>query len=180
MHAKQYATLFALGFLFVLSPIPLDAKNDVERAMSTSMVTTELRRFVDAFVEPALASVQAHEAQLLDAGDAPPSDCFSSAAGKALRWRCCVYFSNIAGALLEARFGALRPARAAVLDFRQNAAHSDFGNNNETVPASAVSLNLVYELTAKWFLANPNDPFALGVRAEQVRSVADVHDQVMY
>lgn len=170
----KYISQLALGFLVIISSTPLDATGDTEKNTDTTIVIAELRRFVDAFIEPAIASVQAYEAQLLKTGDAPPYDCFSSAAGKALRWRCCVYFSNIAGSLLEARFGALRPARAAVLDFRQ----PDGGNKNETLVP--VPLKLVYELTAKWLLANPNDPLALGVRAEQVSSVTDVHNQVIY
>lgn len=179
MRSRASAALLALALLLVVPANPLAATNPTEKAANTALVAAELRRFVDAYVEPAIASVQAREAALLAAGDAPPSDCFSSAAGRAIRWRCCIYFSNVAGALLEARFGALRPARAAALDFHPHASRSVGGGGSSPSPATEVPLGLVYELASKWLLAHPNDPLALGVRAEQVASVADIHAQVI-
>jgi hypothetical protein len=176
MLSRASVALLALALLLVVPSTPLAVANSTAKAANTALVAAELRRFVDAYVEPAIASMQGHEAALLDAGHAPPSDCFGGAAGRGLRWRCCIYFSNVMGALLEARFGTLRPARAATLDFDHQDGRSVSGSSRPAT--SAVPLGLVYELTAKWLLAHLNDPLAIGVRAEQVTSVADIHAQV--
>lgn len=71
-------------------------------AVSTAELATELRRFVGVEVEPAIALLRAHEESR-----ANTELCFGSDAGLHLRYRCCVYFSTLAGALLEERYSTL-------------------------------------------------------------------------
>lgn len=87
-------------------------------------------------------------------------DCFSTTAGRYLRSRCCVYFSNVAGSLIHSRFGTLR-ARGG----RQ------VGSDGPP------PLRLTYELMAKWLLSNANDPLAITVGAELVDSIAILHQR---
>jgi hypothetical protein len=45
---------------------------------------------------------------------------------------------------------------------------------------SRISVNMTYQLMSKWLLANPNDPLAIGVRAEKVNSMTKLHEQEKY
>lgn len=146
---KQKALALLFSFLIAHARTSKEAQ--------TIAVTTELRDFVRGIVNPAIIEVQANETT------GPFTDCFGTTAGRLLRSRCCVYYSNVAGSLIEARFGSLRPPRAQPLDLRAG-----------TPPPLA----LTYQLAAKWLLAHANDPLALGVRAERVASVEGFHDQV--
>lgn len=91
-----------------------------------------------------------------------PIDCFSTTAGRLLRSRCCVYYSNVAGSLIETKYGQLKPPRSAKIDL----------TNNE-LP----ELSMIYQLTSKWLLSNPNDPLAINVQAEKIRSIDQMHSQ---
>ena len=122
----------------------------------TRAVVSELSEFVGSIVEPAILKIQANESRAVSVA-AHPTDCFGSVAGRLLRSRCCVYFSNLAGSLIEARFGSLRPSRASPLGF--------LSTDPDPVPPT---LEITFELLAKWLLAHDNDPLALGVRAERV------------
>jgi hypothetical protein len=123
----------------------------------TKDVVEELRNYVNVVVEPAIQMMEVNESS-----SRSPHDCFSTTAGRLLRSRCCVYFSNVAGSLIEAKYGKLRPPRGATVDLVNN---------------KSVDLAMVYQLTAKWLLANPNDPLAIGVRAEKIRSIDQMHQQ---
>ena len=123
----------------------------------TDTVASELREFVRNVVDPAIKAIQANET------NGPRTDCFGTSAGRLLRSRCCVYFSNVAGSLIEARYGSLRPPRSQPLDLSLG------------LPPP---LDLTYQLTAKWLLAHVNDPLALGVGAERVANVEGFHQQV--
>jgi len=123
----------------------------------TEAVVAELSSFVNEVVDPSIRLMEANESN-----SNSPHDCFSTAAGRVLRSRCCVYFSNVAGSLIEAKFGKLKPPRAVNLDL----------SDNEIPP-----LSLTYQLMAKWLLANPNDPLAIGVRAEKIRSIDEMHEK---
>lgn len=70
-------------------------------------VTEDLRRFVHDDVERAIAVVQAQERRR-----GSQEDCFSTVAGTFLRYRCCVYYSALTAALMEARFGAVSSSSA--------------------------------------------------------------------
>jgi len=122
----------------------------------TDTVASELREFVRNVVDPAIKAIQANET------NGPHTDCFGTSAGRFLRSRCCVYFSNVAGSLIEARYGSLRPPRSQPLDLSLG------------LPPP---LDLTYQLTAKWLLAHVNDPLALGVGAERVANVEGFHQQ---
>jgi len=63
-------------------------------------VVATLSDLVASEVETGIRAVHAHELAL---GSRDP--CFSSAAGAHLRARCCTYYSALAAALIEARFG---------------------------------------------------------------------------
>ena len=63
-------------------------------------LVSELRRYVASHIEPAIASLHAHES--LHANAEP---CFASAAGHYLRKQCCVYYSTLAAAMLESEYG---------------------------------------------------------------------------
>ena len=67
-------------------------------AVNASRIVEELRAAVDELIEPSIALLRRSEAD-------SDEDCFSTPAGQHLRYRCCVYFSSLAGALLEWRFG---------------------------------------------------------------------------
>lgn len=66
--------------------------------INVTRIAADLREAVDELIEPALARLR-HDERATD------EDCFSSSAGQHLRFRCCVYYSSIAAALLEWRFG---------------------------------------------------------------------------
>ena len=117
----------------------------------TERVVEELRAFVGQVVEPAILELRRNET-------GSQESCFADAAGRWLRGRCCVYFSNVAGSLIESRYGTLR------------------ARGNVRVGASAPPpLHVTYELMAKWLLSNANDPLAIGLGAERVASIAGLH-----
>jgi hypothetical protein len=68
-------------------------------AASTADVAAELRSAVTNVVEPAIALLRDNENIRGNS-----EMCFSSAAGKHLRFRCCVYFTALAAGLLEHTF----------------------------------------------------------------------------
>ena len=107
-------------------PTPIDSSG-------ISQVVEALSTLVRDEVEPAIAKLRVHE-QL--AGN--QEDCFSAASGLHLRYRCCVYFSTLAAALIERRHG-WPPSRV------RGAAESP------------------YAAMARWFLAPP-DGASLAVR----------------
>lgn len=123
------------------------------RGSITDEVIGELRSFVGTVVEPAAKALHANESH----SDTEDS-CFGTAAGRHLRSRCCVYFSNVAASLIESRYGSLRaPGGVAV--------------GTDGPPA----LSRVYQFMSKWLLANANDPLAIAVGAEKIRSIQQIH-----
>lgn len=97
---------------------------------STAEIVQELHRFVVSTVEPAIAAVQQNE---LASGST--ETCFATAGGKHLRARCCVYFSTLAAALLQHRYGAVGAAEK---------------------PEEDLSTRVLYGLMARWFLSPPS------------------------
>ena len=81
-------------------PTPAAPREVQPAAVSSAAVRRELESFVHEYVEPAIAAVRAHET-LRGNGET----CFATAGGQHLRYRCCVYFSALAAALLEWQFG---------------------------------------------------------------------------
>ena len=63
-------------------------------------VISAIRNVIDILVEPAIARLRSHEE-----ARGNNEECFSSAGGQHLRFRCCVYFTTLAAALLEHSFG---------------------------------------------------------------------------
>jgi len=127
---------------------------------TTAAVVAALRDYVVRVVEPSLEAMTRNETQP-ERLALNPTQCFGTSPGVHLRSWCCVYFSNMAAALIEAHFGSLRPSNAQPYDTQGGSAPPP--------------LPVAFELTAKWLLAHENDPFALGVRAERIRSVAELH-----
>ena len=78
---------------------PHPAIGDVASDSAEHLIST-LRDVVRELIEPAIASLRASESR-----HGSEEDCFRSAAGQHLRFRCCVYFSSLAASLLEWRFG---------------------------------------------------------------------------
>ena len=120
-------------------------------------VRRELRDFVASTVEPAIAVIRAHEASQNN-----QEECFASAAGQHLRYRCCVYFSALTAALLEWRFGEGGNAIA--------------GGAAGSAPPDRRTL---YGLLARWFLQPPGSapqawPLSTQLHAEAGR--ADAYD----
>ena len=81
-------------------PTPAAPSEAPSPAASSEAVRQELQSFVQEYVEPAIAILRAHET--LRGND---ETCFASPGGQHLRYRCCVYFSALAAALLEWQFG---------------------------------------------------------------------------
>jgi hypothetical protein len=116
-----------------------------------------LRAAVDELVEPAISFVRAREEH-----EASTEDCFSSDAGRHLRFRCCVYFSTLAGALLEWRFGVHR---------------EHHGGWSAAARALTLRAPTPYGALARWLLRPPPlaTPHAVA-RAERLMAEAGAHD----
>jgi hypothetical protein len=119
-------------------------------------VVTELRSFVQSSVEPAMAVLRERE-RGMGGGSSNKETCFGTVAGAYLRYRCCVYYSSLAAALLEQRFGAMT-------------AQAD-----RAAPTASP-----YQAMARWLLEPPADAdpvaraLAVQLQAES-RSVAALH-----
>lgn len=119
-------------------------------------VVTELRSFVQSSVEPAMAVLRERE-RGMGGGSSNKETCFGTVAGAYLRYRCCVYYSSLAAALLEQRFGAMT-------------AQADRAAPNASP----------YQAMARWLLEPPADAdpvaraLAVQLQAES-RSVAALH-----
>lgn len=114
----------------------LPPQDPVRKPPSAAEVAAEMRTFVAEVVEPAIATLRAHEVR---AGS--EEICFASAGGQHLRYRCCVYFSTLAAALLEQRYGA--------------------GGGAFEPPGSVRDL---YALMARWFLVSADAAGAQAAR----------------
>jgi len=97
---------------------------------SIDQITEELRRFITAMIEPAIAALRVHELS-----HASNDTCFATPGGQHVRHRCCVYFTVLAAALLEERYGPTATE------------HPLTGN--------APSVRQLYPLLARWFLQPP-------------------------
>ena len=80
---------------------------ELNRTLVTAEAVAGLRALVQHQVEPAITALQSREASL-----SSTEECFSSAAGSFLRFRCCVYYSALAAAIIEARYGVESDPRA--------------------------------------------------------------------
>ena len=119
-------------------------------------VVTELRSFVQSSVEPAMAVLRERE-RGMGGGSSNKETCFGTVAGAYLRYRCCVYYSSLAAALLEQRFGAMT------------------AQTDRAAPTASP-----YQAMARWLLEPPADAdpvaraLAVQLQAES-RSVAALH-----
>ena len=155
-----------------------------EAQASSEAVRRELQLFVQEYVEPAIAAVRAHET--LRGND---ETCFATAGGQHLRYRCCVYFSALAAALLEWQFGtpalAGVPLAGAPLASAAGAGGALLGGgaampSGERQPlyrdaASAreelADPRLLYGLLARWLLQPPpTAPSTAGLRSQQLQA----------
>ena len=118
-------------------------------------VVAELKSFVQSSVEPAMAVLRERE-RGIGSASSNKETCFGTVAGAYLRYRCCVYYSSLAAALLEQRFGATTQA-------------------NHAAPIASP-----YQAMARWLLEPPADAdpvaraLAVQLQAES-RSVAALH-----
>ena len=118
-------------------------------------VVAELKSFVQSSVEPAMAVLRERE-RGIGSASSNKETCFGTVAGAYLRYRCCVYYSSLAAALLEQRFGATTQA-------------------NPTAPTASP-----YQAMARWLLEPPADAdpvaraLAVQLQAES-HSVAALH-----
>ena len=118
-------------------------------------VVAELKSFVQSSVEPAMAVLRERE-RGIGSASSNKETCFGTVAGAYLRYRCCVYYSSLAAALLEQRFGATTQA-------------------NHAAPTASP-----YQAMARWLLEPPADAdpvaraLAVQLQAES-RSVAALH-----
>ncbi len=140
---------------------PADSPHIVATASAPSAsaaeVADELRRFVASEVEPALTSLREHESRRGNT-----DTCFGSDAGLHLRARCCVFFSTLAAALLEERYGL--PATA-----------DDTGGGAATSYAlpPAGEVGRLYRALARWFLQPPpSAPAAAAALASRLIAAA--------
>ena len=165
-------------------PPPTPAAAPREAQLSSEVVRRELQLFVQEYVEPAIAAVRAHET--LRGND---ETCFATAGGQHLRYRCCVYFSALAAALLEWQFGtpalAGVPLAGAPLASAAGAGGALLGGgaampSGERQPlyrdaASAreelADPRLLYRLLARWLLQPPpTAPSTAGLRSQQLQA----------
>ena len=156
-----------------------------QQRRNTEAVRAELTQFVRSVVDPAVEAVHEAEIERLQSTveeGAGGEDCFRSPQGRLLRSRCCVYFSNIAASLLEAKYGTLRLSRGISMDTLLNTTIWGLDESSSppvllerSKPSRNDKVFLVYELMAKWLLAHANDPLALGVGADRVRHVGHIH-----
>ena len=75
-------------------------------APDAEAVVAALRRDLNVIVEPAIARLRRSE----ERRGGSDEECFRTAAGRHLRYRCCVYFTALAAGLLEQRYGLLAAA----------------------------------------------------------------------
>ena len=128
------------------------------QAGTAAEVMAELRRFVMDEVEPALQQLKEHEQ-----ARGNYEVCFATAGGVHFRFRCCVYYSALAAALLEERYG--RSENDASSSLPQQLGESQ--RAEESVSRSwRDDRGVLYRLLAGWFLQPPS-----GVAA-QVDAVA--------
>ena len=114
----------------------------------------ELRDFVTSTVEPAIAVIRSHEALQNN-----QEECFATAGGQHLRYRCCVYFSALTAALLEWRFGEGGDAVAG-----------------GTAGAAPPDRRMLYGLLARWFLQPPASAPQAWPLSSQLQAVAGRDD----
>ena len=144
-------------------PTPAAPREAQPAAVSSEAVRRELQAFVQEYVEPAIAAVRAHET--LRGNE---ETCFATAGGQHLRYRCCVYFSALAAALLEWRFG--NPALAGVPI--ATATHADAGGVLGAGGAVR-DTRLLYRLLARWLLQPPpTAPSTADLRSQQLQAEA--------
>lgn len=135
-------------------PPPTPSKSQILEAATLAWWPTkapdELRGFIARVVEPAIATLRAHEV-----ARGSEEICFAASSGRAMRFRCCVYFSTLAAALIERRYGLGGTAGGAA-------------DEPPTRPE-------IYTLLARWFLQPPaHAPPAATARAEAlVRAASD-------
>ena len=165
-------------------PTPPATREAQPVAVSSEAVRRELQIFVQEYVEPAIAAVRAHET--LRGND---ETCFATAGGQHLRYRCCVYFSALAAALLEWQFGApalagvplagaplasaagaggaLLGGGAAMLSGEGQPSYRDAASAREQL----ADPRLLYRLLARWLLQPPPTASSTaGLRSQQLQA----------
>ena len=165
-------------------PTPAAPRAAQPAAVSSEAVRRELQTFVQEYVEPAIAVVRAHET--LRGND---ETCFATAGGQHLRYRCCVYFSALAAALLEWQVGAPAlagvPPAGAPLASAAGAGGALLAGGGAMPPGERQPLyrdgasareqladpRVLYRLLARWLLQPPpTAPSTAGLRSQQLQA----------
>ena len=126
-------------------PTPAAPSEAPSPAASSEAVRQELQSFVQEYVEPAIAILRAHET--LRGND---ETCFASPGGQHLRYRCCVYFSSLAAAMLEWQFGS-STARGGAAVHLLDASHPSH-RHAAGAHAQLADRRVLYRLLARWCL----------------------------
>ena len=131
---------------------------------NATLVTAEavagLRVFMQKRVEPAISAVRKREAAL-----SSTEECFASAAGSSLRYRCCVYYSAMAAAYIESHYG-VKTSDSRVTSHREAGISA--------TPARALS---PYGALAHWLLTpSPSAEFNAHVLANELIMTAEADD----